>query len=235
MASHHILSDMAIRLTKCANAVGLSLAAMMIRGRLLLRLLVSIYTVGLPKGVFGSSQAESRKAGALNSNFGKPVFTIETIRTMSKTKTATLEIASSTAKKGPSSTYIWPFLLLALLAMSCNRHEIYYRDVASRTQIASLKVALDAFEIDYDRLPSTAEGLRALIERPQDIAEKDWHGPFLDEILRDGWGHDFVYRCPGLHNTSGFDIYSCGPDGVSKSGGDDPDDIPNWEKKKPSR
>ena len=48
-------------------------------------------------------------------------------------------------------------------------------------------------------------------------------------FLNDPWGHPNVYRCPGLHNTITFDVYSWGPDGKSKSGGEDPGEIGNWE------
>ncbi len=46
----------------------------------------------------------------------------------------------------------------------------------------------------------------------------------------DSWNNAFVYQCPGAHNTNAFDIYSLGPDGVSKTGGGDPDDINNWSR-----
>ena len=38
-------------------------------------------------------------------------------------------------------------------------------------------------------------------------------------------GHEYVYRCPGIHDTNGYDLYSLGPDGVGKTG----DDIGNWQ------
>ena len=94
--------------------------------------------------------------------------------------------------------------------------------------IGKLRPALGAFEVDCGRYPSTDESLSALVTRPTDIPESQWHGPYLASIPRDQWGHDFVYRCPGIHNTNRYDLYSCGPDGVSKSGGDDPDDIHYW-------
>jgi hypothetical protein len=43
----------------------------------------------------------------------------------------------------------------------------------------------------------------------------------------------YVYLCPGIHNTNGFDLYSCGFDGISKSGGNDLDDINNWDPSSP--
>ena len=49
----------------------------------------------------------------------------------------------------------------------------------------------------------------------------------------DPWGNEYFYRGPGIHHTNGFDIYSCGADGLSKSGGCDPDDINNWDPNSP--
>lgn len=119
-------------------------------------------------------------------------------------------------------------LVLVLCATSCRRESA--RITAPQGQIATFGTALESFKVDCGRLPSTAEGFAALIKRPADIAEKDWHGPYLETIPKDLWGHDFIYRCPGTHNTNGFDIYSCGPEGVSKSGGGDANDIGSWPK-----
>ena len=114
-------------------------------------------------------------------------------------------------------------------AISCKRHETP-RPHAALTDIANLKVALNAFEVDCGRFPTTAEGLAPLIARPTNIPEAKWRGPYLEDIPKDPWGHDYVYHCPGLYNAKGFDIYSCGPDGVSQTGGDDADDFNNWRK-----
>jgi hypothetical protein len=54
----------------------------------------------------------------------------------------------------------------------------------------------------------------------------------VDKIPEDVWGHEYVYHFPGKHHTNGYDIYSLGPDGVSKSGGEDPDDIANWQSRR---
>jgi general secretion pathway protein G len=90
-----------------------------------------------------------------------------------------------------------------------------------------LKTALNMFSIDCGRLPTTAEGLQALITRPTNLPKQGrWQGPYWDPSnLRDPWGHEYVYRCPGLHNSNGYDLYSVGPDGIK----DDSDDIGNWQ------
>jgi general secretion pathway protein G len=96
--------------------------------------------------------------------------------------------------------------------------------IAAKTQISDLELALDAFEIDVGRYPTTVEGLRALVERP--TAEADgWQQPYLSKnVPMDPWGNDYIYRCPGQYNPDGYDLYSYGPDGQMGGG----DDITNW-------
>ena len=53
---------------------------------------------------------------------------------------------------------------------------------AAQTQISQVEVALDAFEIDTGRFPTTAEGLRALVTQPTTDSE-GWHGPYLRQAL----------------------------------------------------
>jgi|ERR1044071_9898679 general secretion pathway protein G len=99
-----------------------------------------------------------------------------------------------------------------------------------QTDISSFTSALSAFQSDCGRFPSSSEGLKALITPPQGIPPGRWHGPYLEKINKDPWGHDYVYRCPGKHATNAFDIYSLGPDGVSRSDGNDSDDIASWRR-----
>jgi general secretion pathway protein G len=126
-------------------------------------------------------------------------------------------------------------VLLALIfcATSCTRVDGDRGGMGATVQIATFKTALDAFHEDCGRFPSTAEGLAPLTTRPADTSETKWRGPYLGAAIpKDPWGHDYVYRCPGKHNTNSFDLYSLGPDGVSKSGGDDADDIANWPQRR---
>jgi len=93
---------------------------------------------------------------------------------------------------------------------------------AAKTDIANLQVAIDTFEIDCARYPTTEEGIRALVEQPANLP--DWKGAYLKRGMpKDPWGNPYVYRCPGEHNTDGYDLHSCGPDGQEGS-----DDIDNW-------
>ena len=97
------------------------------------------------------------------------------------------------------------------------------RVTAAHTDIANLEVALDAYEVDNGRFPSTTEGLKALLENPSN--SKDWKGPYIKRgVPKDPWDSQYIYTQPGRHNTYGYDLYSLGPD--QKEGGDD--DIDNW-------
>lgn len=96
---------------------------------------------------------------------------------------------------------------------------------SAKTQVSTLQTALDAFEIDTGRYPTTAEGLRALTKQPT-MDSDGWMGPYLQKTIKeDPWGEEYQYRCPGTYNTEGYDVYSMGPD--RKQGGDD--DITNYD------
>lgn len=95
---------------------------------------------------------------------------------------------------------------------------------ATKTEMGSIKTALQTFELHIGRFPTTQEGLDALYEEPSGLNDDEWEGPYLDErIDEDEWGNEYVYTSPGDHNKD-YDLYSFGPDG--KDGGDD--DITNW-------
>jgi general secretion pathway protein G len=104
---------------------------------------------------------------------------------------------------------------------------------SAHADLAGIKTAFEVFAIDYGRYPTTSEGVAALLNCPTNIPTSKWRGPYLGRKPIDPWGDDYVYRCPGIHNTNSFDLYSCGADGISKSGGNDLDDINNWNPASP--
>lgn len=100
------------------------------------------------------------------------------------------------------------------------------RKAAAATDIANMGVALDAFEVDCGRYPTTEEGLRALVEQPSGV--KNWNSQgYLKNVKNDQWGNPYQYRFPGTHNTKSYDLYSFGPD--QQDGTED--DIDNWSDK----
>jgi len=100
----------------------------------------------------------------------------------------------------------------------------------TQLRIKRIEQALGAFKIDCLRYPTTDEGLKALITKPEDdetIAEK-WKGPYgglTEEDLKDEWGREIQYANPGEHNEDGYDIWSTGKDADS----DESKWIKNWK------
>ena len=101
------------------------------------------------------------------------------------------------------------------------------RRAAARADIdANMAMALDLFELNLGRYPTTDEGLKALLERPSSEANSDqWNGPYLKKkiIPKDPWSRPYVYVFPGPHNKESYDLSSMGPDGVESA-----DDVTNW-------
>jgi general secretion pathway protein G len=92
----------------------------------------------------------------------------------------------------------------------------------ARAQIDSLEKALEAYRLDMGALPSSAEGLEALVTKPGTARAKNWRGPYLRKgIPADPWGNPYVYRSPGPKYE--FEIISLGKDGKSGGDGDNAD------------
>lgn len=86
---------------------------------------------------------------------------------------------------------------------------------AAKGDIASMKTALGAYEVDNGKYPNSNQGLAALLVKPGNPEPKNWKGPYLQnltELPKDPWGNDYVYLCPGSRNPNGFDLFSWGPD-----------------------
>ena len=88
------------------------------------------------------------------------------------------------------------------------------RRAAARAQIESFMTALQRYNLDEARFPSSEEGLAAV-------------RPYLNkEIPLDPWGHPYIYRYPGEHGF-GPEVLCYGADG--KPGGEGAaEDIVSW-------
>ncbi len=91
----------------------------------------------------------------------------------------------------------------------------------ARMDVASLRNAVELFNLQYSRFPTNEEGLDILTQRSteQPLA-------FISELPKDPWGNPYVYLCPGQHGA--FDIMSLGRDGAQGGEGQDAD-IVSWQ------
>lgn len=119
--------------------------------------------------------------------------------------------------------------LVAVVAPSIFRNVGDAKADAAKSQLEILSLALDAYRIDNDAYPTTAQGLEALWTKPALAnAPRNWRGPYLrKDVPLDPWGRTYVYTAPGSANPTGYDLYTLGRDG--KVGGTDEDaDITSW-------
>jgi general secretion pathway protein G len=88
---------------------------------------------------------------------------------------------------------------------------------AAKIQLQSFSSALDLFNLDAGRYPSTAEGLAALVRRTPGVGA--WNGPYLrgGDVPNDPWNHPYIYRAPG--GRGAYDIVSFGSDGQEGGSG----------------
>lgn len=117
-------------------------------------------------------------------------------------------------------------LLAALVAPRVLSYLGSAKTKAAHLQIDAFASAIDLYRIDNEGIPSTAEGLEALVTRPAGAA--NWNGPYLAQgkLPADPWQIPYHYAAPGEHGE--YDLFSLGAD--NKPGGDDEDqDVVNWK------
>lgn len=91
------------------------------------------------------------------------------------------------------------------------------------TDITTITTQLKTYEMQNLFLPTTEQGLDALVNRPtREPIPTRWRQLF-EKMPIDPWGTPYAYRNPGKHNPTKFDLYSLGADRVESE-----DDFGNW-------
>lgn len=117
-------------------------------------------------------------------------------------------------------------VLAAIMLPSFSGRSEEARKTRAKTEIEStLGLALDMFEADTGRYPTSEQGLDALIKKPDGAL--NWRGPYIKKSnnFEDPWKNKYRYQFPGQRNTSGYDLISPGPDGQLGT----EDDISNFD------
>jgi len=116
-------------------------------------------------------------------------------------------------------------LLAALVAPRLMGRVGKAKQKAAQAQIQMLSTALDLFHLDVGRYPNSEEGLKALVQKPENLPQ--WSGPYLDKGLpKDPWGRDYMYKFPGEHGA--YDLSTLGADGAPGGEGENTD-ISNYQ------
>jgi general secretion pathway protein G len=93
----------------------------------------------------------------------------------------------------------------------------FAKGTAVKADIQAIGTQLKLYEAMNGALPTTEEGLRALVTRPPSATR--WYQLFK-EVPKDPWGKEYNYRCSG---GSSYELYSSGPNRIDESGGGDDD------------
>lgn len=102
------------------------------------------------------------------------------------------------------------------------------RVVAAKQDIRSIVQAMKLYKLDNGRYPSTEQGLKALVEKPNAApVPNNWKtGGYLEKLPKDPWGGDYLFLSPGIKGE--IDVMSYGADG--QQGGTESDaDIGSWD------
>jgi general secretion pathway protein G len=102
-------------------------------------------------------------------------------------------------------------LFVALVAPNMMRHADAAKVTKARADIHNFMTALATFKLDTGMYPTSDQGLQALRVSPGNAPQ--WAGPYvIQDIPKDPWGHDYLYKFPGDHGDEP-DIVSLGQDG----------------------
>lgn len=101
------------------------------------------------------------------------------------------------------------------------------RVVRAEQDIRALVTALNLYRLDNGSYPSTQQGLKALVERPQGEPQaSQWKaGGYIGQLPLDPWGREYQYLNPGL--KSEIDVWSLGANGLPGGEGINAE-IGNW-------
>jgi general secretion pathway protein G len=98
----------------------------------------------------------------------------------------------------------------------------YAKFTAVATDVQAIGTQLKLYEGMNGFFPTTEQGLRALVVQPDnDPKPSRWYQLFK-EVPKDPWHTEYIYRCPGIKNPTGYDLFSAGPDRVPDTADD------NW-------
>ncbi len=151
-----------------------------------------------------------------------------------------------TSEKSPGAKLVELFVIFAMVlgvALLVLRKweglsENKQRSVTVNRMLA-IEAGLAKYMIDAaGALPTGEQGLAALLREPASGPRPvSWKGPYVDseEVLKDAWGRDFQYFCPGQPVKGHPDIHqpyslsSYGADGAEGGEGMDRD-ICSWKR-----
>jgi len=102
-------------------------------------------------------------------------------------------------------------------------------DVAKESRvdgdIQAISTQLMLYESRAGRLPTTEQGIKALVEKPTTEPVPEKWSSLLEEEPKDPWQQPYKYAYPATKSKKAFDLWSVGKDGTDGTA----DDIGNFK------
>ena len=134
---------------------------------------------------------------------------------------------SSKIRRNSGFTLLEMVIVLGIIAMIMGGAIFAMRNIGEgvkptqvRSDVSSLRSALGVYKLNAGTYPTTQQGLKALVDKPNSAPVPRVWARVMDKVPPDPWGNDYLYRFPGKNNSGEFEIISRGKDG-QEGGGDD--------------
>jgi len=79
---------------------------------------------------------------------------------------------------------------------------------------SSIGNALQSYKTNARHYPSQQQGLKALVEKPTTPPRPKRWTQIMDNVPKDPWDHEYLYKYPGSKDRSRPEIISIGKDGL---------------------
>ncbi|MFT3991282.1 MAG: type II secretion system major pseudopilin GspG [Luteolibacter sp.] len=127
---------------------------------------------------------------------------------------------SSSARRRSGFTLLEMVIVLGIIGMLLGGAIFASKGILSSSKIGRVDSdfqAISANLMQYKTVngfyPTTAQGLRALNEKPTTQPVPRRWSRIMDKIPLDPWGNEYIYRYPGKKDNTEPEMISKGPDG----------------------
>jgi general secretion pathway protein G len=101
-------------------------------------------------------------------------------------------------------------MVVAVVRIKCAERSA--KRIRVKNDVQFLAAQLRTYQTINGSLPTTDQGLRALVQIPKTLPRPANWRRLVDYIPPDPWNTEYVYRYPGIKNSAGYDLFAAGPD-----------------------
>ena len=112
-------------------------------------------------------------------------------------------------------------VLLGLAISKMGNPTGFAKGVAVKSDIQTIGTQLKLYESMNGFLPTTEQGLQALVTQPSSEPRPQRWYQLFKEVPKDPFGNNYIYLSPGRKNPTSYDLYSAGQDRRTDTADDD--------------